>query len=80
MKIEGPKPLGACICLTTPEQASAANLRMMTSSKDPHGAKAMLDHRCPHHGEKAQPALWGRHKELVLMVLMHEWESLSVTP
>lgn len=43
-----------------------------------HGYNMELDHRCPCHGEKAQPAVWGRHKDLTLAVSQTVWNSLGV--
>lgn len=37
----------------------------------------VLDHRCPLHGEKAQPDVWGRHKDLELVVTPMQWDSLG---
>jgi hypothetical protein len=36
----------------------------------------LLDHRCPVHGEKAEPAVWGRHKEMELLVPVRTWRIL----
>lgn len=65
---------GACICKNRPDR-----------NRDPHGIgrqtddlNSILDHRCPLHGEKAQPALWGRHKDFELCVTPAEWDSLGV--
>jgi hypothetical protein len=44
----------------------------------PNREEYALDHRCPLHGEKAQPAVWGRHKELELFVAVRTWEILKV--
>lgn len=65
---------GACICRSRPDR----------NRKHPDGflfdtLNSALDHRCPKHGEKAQPALWGRHKDLELIVTPAQWDALGVT-
>lgn len=73
----GIRGTGACICPYSPEVAQRSaerrglNLRSAMTNMD-------LDHRCPVHGEKAQPVLWGRHRERRLAVTPHQWESLGV--
>jgi len=66
---------GECICDVPPKR--------LLSHPDPEWAKKnqnlSLDHRCAIHGEKAQPAVWGRHKELQLSVPWNVWESLGVS-
>lgn len=64
---------GECICKLRPDRNRdrGADVRDEMNS--------LLDHRCPLHGEKAQPALWGRHKELELLVTPAQWDSLGVT-
>jgi hypothetical protein len=42
----------------------------------PNRENYLLDHRCPQHGEKAQPAVWGRHKDLELIVTIAQYEVL----
>ena len=64
-----------CICAITPEQAAH---QQEVNPSDTYPMKALLDHRCPEHGEKAQPAVWGRHKELMLPVSVEEWRVLHV--
>lgn len=34
----------------------------------PNQENYVIDHRCPLHGEHAQPQVWGRHKELELVI------------
>lgn len=72
---------GACICPASPEHRLREMERMgeALSTRYHRHNDAVLDHRCPKHGEKAQPAVWGRHKELQLGVTFKEWESLSVS-
>lgn len=62
----------ACICKLRPD-------RDRNRGDVPDEMNSLLDHRCPLHGEKAQPALWGRHKELELLVTPAQWDSLGVT-
>lgn len=72
---------GSCICIASPFQRWREAFRMV---EDPRANKIekhyrpILDHRCPHHGEKAQPKLWGRHKEKTLQVSWAEWDSLGI--
>lgn len=63
---------GTCICLMSPERNRYRNGALVDD------LNSNLDHRCPHHGEKAQPALWGRTKELTLYVTPAEWDSLGI--
>jgi len=74
---------GACICKASPESVVSNLARMHekweTNAKSRFPSSAMLDHRCPKHGEKAQPAVWGRHKEKELLVTYAQWSSLGVT-
>jgi hypothetical protein len=75
---DGVPGTGACICQHNPE-----NFKRMWGD-DPkalHEARGCMifDHRCTTHGEKAQPVLWGRHKDKQLSVTWKEWESLGVT-
>lgn len=70
---------GECICDQSPE-----TLRRTCEERwfEPFGttrANMILDHRCPKHGEKAQPALWGRHKVKTLSVTPTQWLSLGIT-
>lgn len=73
---------GACICKASPESVVSELDRMResweTNSKSRFPKSAWLDHRCPKHGEKAQPTLWGRHKEKELQVTYAQWNSLGV--
>lgn len=69
---------GACICGHSPEAATRHALKM-GSTLAAYNMNMQLDHRCPHHGERAQPTLWGRHKEKTLVVTPAEWNSLGVT-
>lgn len=72
---------GECFCRKSPEWV----LKQMERVCEPPEFKyvshndMLLDHRCPVHGEKAQPAVWGRHKDFELSVTFKQWESLSVT-
>lgn len=61
-----------CICPLPLEEAAKHNA---TLGKLPP-VSALLDHRCPEHGEKAQPRVWGRHKELELEVTAWQWQTL----
>ena len=69
---------GACICGVSPERLQATADRA-GCTMDSYGSTMILDHRCPHHGEKAQPAVWGRHKEKELIVTPSQWKSLGIT-
>lgn len=69
-----------CICPAGPEARKAMMQRMFEwpdQRFNKHNDN-ILDHRCLLHGERAQPAVWGRHKELQLTVTWLQWESLSV--
>lgn len=72
-----------CICPASPEArergAILSGETWETASKSHFPVTALLDHRCPKHGEKAQPELWGRHKELELHVTYAQWKSLGIT-
>jgi hypothetical protein len=70
----------ACICKLNPEQVEAHAQRMCDAwpPKDERGYNALLDHRCPVHGEKAQPKVWGRHTTLELIVTPRQWIALAV--
>lgn len=61
-----------CICRMRPDRDRTRNGLLVDD------LNSVLDHRCPSHGEKAQPALWGRHKDLELIVTPAQWESLGV--
>jgi hypothetical protein len=80
---QGKPGTGACICKGSPEDREhMADMRgstWATESRGSHPMVALLDHRCPKHGEKAQSALWGRHKELELVVTYAQWTSLGVS-
>lgn len=73
---------GACMCKMSPEDREKNCAMMGTTweaeSKTRFPSSALVDHRCPKHGEKAQPALWGRHKDKELQVTYAEWASLGV--
>lgn len=75
---------GTCICGASPqmreEWAAREGVTWEYQSKSRFPTSALLDHRCPWHGEKAQSALWGRHKDLELVVTYAQWSSLGVTP
>lgn len=79
----GKPGLGSCICKMSPEdrekqcQLQGSSWEKDASSRFP--SSALVNHRCPKHGEKAQPDLWGRHKELELVVSHKEWVSLGRT-
>lgn len=81
----GKPGLGTCICPGSPESRyREAERQAKQSNADPLvlfgiGLNMKLDHRCPMHGEKAQPDLWGRHKDLELIVTPAQWLSLGVT-
>lgn len=77
-KPPGKPGTGVCICQQSPDMLR----RMAANWNEPIekvNANMLLDHRCAKHGEKAQPTLWGRHKELQLSVTWAQWESLGVT-
>lgn len=73
---------GACICQASPEQREKDCVRQSSTwaveSKGRFPISAMLDHRCPQHGEKAQPLLWGRHRDKELHVTHAQWASLGI--
>lgn len=73
-----------CICTASPEAREAmsqtSNSSWEVDSKGPFPLMAMLDHRCPKHGEKAQPGVWGRHKEKELLVTYDQWLALKEEP
>jgi hypothetical protein len=73
----GKQGTGMCICQNNPD-----NFKRMwgDNPEELHKAPGLMifDHRCPHHGEKAQPSLWGRHKVLELSLTWEQWESLGV--
>ena len=72
---EGTPGTGACICQHPP----AKFLQMWGTVKiEPREGTMILDHRCPEHGEVAQPALWGRYKTKELQVTREQWNSLGV--
>lgn len=75
---EGTPGTGVCICPQSPDRM-ARTAKLWNESFETVKLNMLLDHRCPHHGEKAQPALWGRHKEKVLEVKAAEWLSLGIT-
>lgn len=67
---------GACICFNTEDVIQRKHTVEEWLAK---GYNIRLDHRCAHHGQLAQPALWGRHKDLSLLITFAEWNSLGVT-
>lgn len=75
---------GDCICQYSPEAREKQARRLQykswedEDSERPGNLVAILDHRCPKHGEKAQPPLWGRHKTLELSVTCTQWKSLGI--
>ena len=69
---------GKCVCTQSPERVR----KTAAAWGEPFSTvnlNLVLDHRCPKHGEAAQPKLWGRHKTLELVVTPAVWESLGVT-
>jgi hypothetical protein len=68
---------GACICQWSPEKARE-HCKATMQNFDVYEGSMILDHRCAHHGEKAQPSLWGRHKTLELQVTPAQWLALGV--
>jgi hypothetical protein len=70
---------GECICDQSPETLRKTCEERWFEPFEKTRANMILDHRCPKHGEKAQPALWGRHKEKTLSVTPAQWLSLGVT-
>jgi hypothetical protein len=65
----------SCICQISPERY-AERVQQFPDMRDQ--VNMILDHRCPLHGEKAQTAVWGRHKEPELVVTGNQWSSLGV--
>lgn len=61
-----------CICRMRPDRERAHD------GYPADKLNSIVDHRCPLHGEKAQPNLWGRHKDLELVVTPLEWDTLGV--
>jgi hypothetical protein len=59
-----------CICKLRPDRDRTGDVADALNS--------VVDHRCPLHGEKAQPGVWGRHKELELVITPAEWDALRV--
>lgn len=74
----GQKGTGVCICKVSPAIRWREAHRMIEDPRASRHSDLFIDHRCPHHGEKAQPALWGRHKEKELQVKWAEWDSLGI--
>jgi hypothetical protein len=64
---KAPLKKGDCIC------------KMGPGHTYPNQLEYVIDHRCPKHGEKAQPAVWGRHKELELVVTVDQYNALADT-
>lgn len=71
-RAEGTAGSGVCICGMPPDRDRTRNGVLVDD------LNSRLDHRCPHHGEKAQPLLWGRHKTHELLVTPAQWDSLGV--
>lgn len=69
---------GACVCPNSPERVRQM-AELWHETFDTVKLNIILDHRCAHHGERAQPTLWGRHKEKELVVTAAQWNSLGVT-
>lgn len=80
LEAEGVRGTGACICLKSPEATVTTMQRMLEWPEQRFNVSnnMLFDHRCPVHGEKAQPAVWGRHKELQLSVTWKIWEAIGV--
>jgi len=78
LEAHGVRGTGACICRRNPKSLLADCERWMEL---PAITKSVMvfDHRCPEHGERAQPRLWGRHKEKELTVTWAQWDSLGIT-
>jgi hypothetical protein len=74
---EGTPGSGACICRWPPEKAKD-HCEQTHQTFEVYKGSLLLDHRCSHHGEKAQPTLWGRHKILELSVTPQQWTALGV--
>lgn len=74
---QGTPGSGECVCKLSPGALQRAADRMKCTLVA-YGQNMLLDHRCPHHGERAQPDLWGRHKERELLVTPQQWLSLGV--
>jgi len=64
LDINQPNPI--CICKMSPDGHNAPNQEQF-----------LLEHRCPKHGEKAQPNVWGRHKELELYIDVRTYRILA---
>lgn len=77
-RAKGQQGTGACICKASPESTRKSAERSGCTLVE-YGINLCIDHRCPHHGEKAQPAVWGRFKDKELFVTPRQWESLGVT-
>lgn len=80
LEANGVRGTGVCICLKSPEAAQRTMERMLEwpDQRYRKSNDMFFDHRCPVHGDKAQPAVWGRHKDLGLTVSWAVWESLGV--
>lgn len=63
---------GACICAMPPGNSVHNRARGLGPFN------MLLDHRCALHGEKAQPQLWGRHKDLELLITPDQWDALGI--
>lgn len=74
----GQKGKGTCICKVSPMYRWRDAHRTVEDPRISRHSDMFLDHRCPHHGEAAQPALWGRHKEKELQVTWAQWDSLGI--
>lgn len=81
LEASGVRGNGECICQISPEHSQRTMERMLEWPKQrfTKNNDMLFDHRCPAHGEKAQPAVWGRHKELHLSVSWRVWESVGIS-
>lgn len=68
---------GTCICQHSPKMMKR-QAELWHEPFEQLKGNMVLDHRCPFHGQEAQPKLWGRHKTLELSVSPAQWISLGV--
>lgn len=77
---QGKPGTGACMCKVPPESMTPSWCRELSPyDQRKHRSNGLVDHRCPKHGETAQPALWGRHRDRELLITPDQWDSLGVT-
>jgi len=81
LEANGVRGTGECICQISPAQSQRSMERMLEWPGQRYSVhnNMLFDHRCPMHGEKAQRAVWGRHKELHLSITWKQWESLGIS-